>query len=807
MTGLPVTFRVRVWMLSDWIVGTGEGRVGAVDATVRRDSDGLPFVPAKTLTGIWRDACEQAAAWLATPGGNGQAGNPWQDWTDWIFGSQPDVGTDRTRLAHRPPQPAAMSLSPARLPLPVRRACRGRPALQAASVLLRPGVAIDHETGVARDDMLRLEERARPGILDAEAEFTLPGGGDLPAPAELLLRAGAAAVDALGGKRNRGTGRCWLLLPGMTGPPGQPPAPAEPPADPRLAELAADSSLLDDPGPPPRGDRPATSLTVSRTAASHSIQNGPSPETAPVARIAHRVILEVITPLVAQHRVLGNVILSRDSLPGSALLPAILARLGQPVGHRDLVVGDARPAVLAGSAATVGRPAPMVWYRPKDRHRTDLVNAAERRPGPAERTKPMRAGHIVPAGPGNWSLLAPQKAVSAHAVVDDDAGRPTSERGGVFSYTGLAPGTILASDIVLPVTVRLNLAAGERLRLGRSRKDDFGEVLVRAVEPVPALPATAIGAGKAVRVWCVSDVLLRDVLGAPDPSPQSLAAELQHQLKVPVTVAAPTAGGPVAHAHRAARRESFHTRWGRPRPSLIGLAAGSVITLQIGGAVPAETVAAVQRDGIGGRTAEGFGQVLFDAPEVRAASPRLMALPDEALPGGSTPAEAPATGTGVAALPPAPATLERAAVQAEIARQVAAAVVGRVEQIVPGARQVSSRAQWGSLRQQLPPLSTPAGRAAAGRWFDQTAKVRQRRAAWGEQTLAALRHLVTDDSAVWAELGLDGARLDGFVLAPGRADAVRASLWHHAVSALITEISRDAVRLLQTGPADGGSSQ
>ena len=219
---MPRAFAVHVQMLSDWIVGTGEGRVGDVDATVRRDGDGLPFVPAKTLTGIWRDACEQVAVWLG--GGRGED-NPWQPWVDWVFGSQPDLSGDRTARAHRAPQPAALALSPARLPGPVRAACRSRPALQAAAVLVRPGVALDNQTGTARDDMLRLEERARPGMLEASAEFALPGDVDLPRSAELLLRAGAAAVDGLGGKRNRGSGRCWILLPGM---PSQP-APAVPP--------------------------------------------------------------------------------------------------------------------------------------------------------------------------------------------------------------------------------------------------------------------------------------------------------------------------------------------------------------------------------------------------------------------------------------------------------------------------------------------------------------------------------------------------------------------------------------------------
>ena len=359
MSGLPRAFAVHVQMLSDWIVGTGEGRVGDVDATVRRDGDGLPFVPAKTLTGIWRDACEQVAVWLG--GGRGED-NPWQTWVDWVFGSQPDLSGDRTARAHRAPQPAALALSPARLPGPVSAACRSRPALQAAAVLVRPGVALDNQTGTARDDMLRLEERARPAMLEASAEFALLGDGDLPRSAELLLRAGAAAVDGLGGKRNRGSGRCWILLPGMPSPsaPAVPPgaglpaapAPAAPrPADDRLAELAADTSLLDDPGTPPQAAEHAAQLAVPVAPVSGQVPNGISaPPGDSLEPVAYRVTMEVMTPLVAQRRVLGNVVICLESVPGSMLLPEILARLDAQVGHRDLVVGDARPAVPDGPA-------------------------------------------------------------------------------------------------------------------------------------------------------------------------------------------------------------------------------------------------------------------------------------------------------------------------------------------------------------------------------------------------------------------------------------------------------------------------
>ena len=86
----------------------------------------------------------------------------------------------------------------------------------------------------------------------------------------------------------------------------------------------------------------------------------------------------------------------------------------------------------------------------------------------------MRSGHVVQAGPGSWQLLTPVMAVSTHAVIDDDAGRPTPDRGGVFAYLGLAAGTLLVSDVVLPGGVHLALAAGDRLRLGRSRRMTSG---------------------------------------------------------------------------------------------------------------------------------------------------------------------------------------------------------------------------------------------------------------------------------------------------------------------------------------------
>lgn len=771
-TPLPVGFDLRVLLLSDWLIGTGQGRIGVVDATVRRDADGLPFVPAKTVTGILRDACERVAGWLDN--GSGE----WQRWVDWLFGSQPDRPGDRTQAAGRAPMPAVLSLSAAREPASVAAAVRDKPALRQAAVTVRPGVEIDPRTDTAQEKMLRLEERARPGLLVARARFGCVEDR-VPVAAELLLRAGAAAVDGIGGKRNRGGGRCWLLLPGMPCPdPAETiPVPATPrPADPRLAELLADTALLDEPGMPPA---PGPSRVADM------VDQPPSPD-----RVIHQVVLETQSPLVVQHQVLGNVVLTRDDVPGSMLLPVILSRLDGRVDHREVVVNDARPAIRdATGVIRAGRPTPAVWQRSKDRRDGELVNAARRPPDPAARSKAIRGGHVAWVGDGQWQVVDPPHAVSTHAVVDDDAGRPTTTGGGVFTYLGIPAGTLLVSEVVLPARVGLRLQPGDQLRLGRSRKDDYGQVVVRAVSVVDPLAGPTVPAGTAVSVWCVSDVLLRDAWGASDPSPRALASALTQRLATAVTVVESTPPAPVTLAHRAARRDSFHTRWGRPRPSLVGLAAGSMITVRVAEDVPAEVVTAVHRDGIGERTAEGFGQIRFDAAEIRADRPMLV---------DGAPV---VTGVEVSPgpLPPAPTLLEVSAWRASIHRAIAEVLTKEADRVITGASCVTSRAQWGSLREQLPLLATAEGQQRVDRWLGNTGGVPARKKAWGG-ALDDLRSLFTDRTQVWRRLGLDGPRTD-LVLADGREDACRGVLWHEAVTLLVCATARQVTRQQQSTPA------
>ncbi len=249
---------------------------------------------------------------------------------------------------------------------------------------------------------------------------------------------------------------------------------------------------------------------------------------------------------------------------------------------------------------------------------------------------------------------------------------------------------------------------------------------------------------------------------------------------------------PQAQVYRAARRESYHTGWDRPRPSLTGLAAGSVVTLEVAGPVTATALAGLERDGVGERTAEGFGQIRFGGQEVAAATPLLTPAAAAALSGQADIA---------GALPPAPHLLERIAVADEISRRVALQVIDGpgIDAVIPGASQVESRAQWGTLRELLPRLGTESGQAAAAQWLTKTGEVRRRRDTWGQPALDALTRLLTDRAKVWAVLSLDGTGLDDFALAPDRAAAIRAALWPDAVRMLITQIGRTVTRGRQSG--------
>ncbi|ASW55506.1 RAMP superfamily CRISPR-associated protein [Plantactinospora sp. KBS50] len=793
---LPTDFDVTIEFLSDWHVGTGQGRLGSVDAVVRRDAAGLPFVPAKTLLGVWRDACETVAATFDRAADRPDA---WTAWVAWLFG-------DQDAAAGRLPAPAALRLTPGYAPAWLRNSVRGRPELAQAAVVLRPGVSIDGVTGTVADRLLRVEERAIRGLnLRSRVSVVLPeptgAGAQLPEPAELMLRAGARLIEALGGKRNRGGGRVAVLLPDavIENPDVHPTL-----TDDRLADLLA-AGVPATPPPPPATPPVATFHPYDRTR--------------PDRRRTVRVVLRVVTPVVAAKQVLGNLVIGRDAIPGTALLGTMLAH-AQPghgdrrgrIGLADIGVGDAVPAVGDPDDPVSVRPAapvPAAWQRGDKGQGASVHNSLVRAAQPGARAKGMN-GWIVPDG-DRWRVLDPATAASTHAVVDDDARRPTVASGGVYSYLGIAADSLLCSDVVLPADVELRLRSGDRLRFGRSRKDDYGLVEVVDVVELAAPPRPVAPVDGRLRVWCVSDVLLRDDRLNPDPSPHGLARALTTAL-APASCAVPECqpasatgvgagtdaaaepGTAVEAVTAAERRDGFGVAWGRPRPSQVALRAGSVVTLEVTGTPDPDRLAGLERDGLGERTAEGYGRIRFNPPELTVERPSVAF--SDAAPARDAPAD-----PDPQDIPDDPDPLEINAWRRVIRR---ASAELEPDALIPGiGKMAKRRAQLGALRAQLERLTLPGGSALVRHWIDGTRAVRARRDAWGEDTLRNLAALLLDDAnLIWQRLDLHGP-MNHLVLAPGREDRIREGLRTEAVVTTVT----DALRKLLRGDARSRSTR
>jgi CRISPR-associated protein Csx10 len=600
-------FRVSVSLLSDWSCGTGTGRHGSVDRRVERDADGLPMLRGKTLAGMLRDGAEIVATGLD----NGDPSR-WHRWVEVVFGGQPGVVWRDVPLgdrAERGPAPAALQARPLRLAEAVRSGIaklgeRDRGVVSDALVLLRPGVSIDPATGIARDDMFRVEEWASAGLtVEADWRLELPGlgpGAPVPWEAELLLLAAARMVDAVGGKRRRGAGRCEVSI-AVPGGPGR---------------LDALLDRVDEAGEPPR-HRPAAERGAVRVGAAQ-----------PAQPLVHRCDLRItaLTPLLAAKRTVGNLVSTEWFVPGTSLMPlvanAIGARATELITGGRLVVTDATLEIEGQRSL----PMPRALQIDKDADGSELVNVL-RVPQTGRRLKP-KSGFCAIARDSMMDGIVvdtPQPVAYAHAVIDDERQRPTEESGGLFVYEAMAAGTVLRAEVWLPTDhdgLDESPLSGER-RLGYSKKDDYGQVIIDVLAPQPRphprpSPQGAPGPQGELVVWLVSDVLLRGDAGQATADVGRFASVLSGALGVGLTL--PPATDETASALVATRRmESWQMRWSLPRPSLTGLAAGTVVRFHVDATPDDEACRRVEANGIGERTAEGYGRILLQ--------PALLDLP------------------------------------------------------------------------------------------------------------------------------------------------------------------------------------
>ncbi|WP_214104958.1 RAMP superfamily CRISPR-associated protein [Acrocarpospora catenulata] len=762
-----MNIELNLLMLSDWRIGTGTGIRGYADRLVQRDAareptaPDAPIVPAKTLIGVWRDSCEVVAHALdAGPSG------AWHDWLEFLFGGQ-------YRAGEEPVRPAALALDgPLRLPQRLTDLLRGQPRVAWAATFRKPGVAIDPVTGTAETEKLRFEEMARAGV-------TLTGNASLrgfdemePAQQEValaFLTAGARLLERIGGKRRRGAGRCRLEL---------------------RAVVPDFAVLVQRPIPVPPGGSP------------YAVEDRPTPVTAAGGRGWERVelVFTVQEPVLAGAVVQGNLTQGQGHLPGWCLMPEVARRLGGPahalVRTGDLVVTAATP-LSPGKART--SPVPRVLVHKKNDKKAVIGN---RMAGDQAEGKPYRDGYVVVDGEELGAVVAPAFTLRMHNTVGDGEQRPTQEVGGVYTYKALAAGTMLRAEVrvrtgALPPDWEKGLCG--TWRIGRSAKDDYGRVRVEARPVVPAVAAGQRTPGL-LRVWLLSDLLVRDRRLRPSTDPADVARALAQaltragapHLRLTQVVGNPDDVAATVTAMGTGRTESWHRGWGLPRPTLYGLAAGTCLTFTVeGGQVTAEVLDELRAAGIGERRAEGFGQIEIDH--------ELLFRSFE----GRTPTLADSQDRDAARVEPlAPGErghtegriFERAAWRAEVHRvcELIMADPVRRGRFLP--EEVTS-SQLNGLRDVVREPSMDLARNRLT-WLT---KSNAGRRSWPEEKVALLFRLLEDPDEVWTQFSLNE---DELTVTLDGAAILRTELHDEAVRVLITACVAAQVRHTATRTGD-----
>lgn len=766
---VPARFSLRVRMLSDWHCGTGTGVAGGVDRVVVRDPSGLPFIPATTLTGIVRDAAEQVASAC-----DGDGPGRWSAWVTWLFGADAHAG-DGT------PRPAAIGIRDAVVDPELARVVAARPPLVAATTFIKPGVRLDR-FGTAMADHLRFIEVARAGFELTAAVETTDGRG-LPRPAVTLLAAATLAAQRIGGDRRRGLGRCRieLIVDG---------APVD--REPLVAGLTTD------PGDPPRRPEPVS---------------GPDLRTArpgPGGWVVVPLRIELDAPVVVTDAVIGNVVTTRDAVPGTMLLGPVLARLPGDL-RAAAAVGDVvvTPATIEIDGAP-GRPVPRTLVAPKGSRWHGGQAAGEvtnRLADPEPVGRPARSGWVGPWTPGS-PLGAPAHVPvegTTHSTVDDATQRPTTDVGGVYTYEAIAAGVRLGATLRVRDGVARDLAVADPawwrrldgpVSLGLSRKDRYGAATVTAGEPSPeaAPPVRSDAQGRWV-LWALTDLVITDATGRPDPTAGGVAAAVASAL-ARVGLDVPVRPVPGAVEIGVRRTDSWQVAWGLPRPSIVAVAAGSVIALEIDAApdAVAGALATVVADGIGDRRAEGYGRISIGDPLVTEPLAGVTI-------GGGEPAD-----TGQR--PPGPLsedhpaartaeTLTRAAWRAAVGEAVATVAAGgpSVARDILGP-DLPSPSLLGALREQAAQIPTPGGLRRARRWLD---RARNRQGG----LLGGAHRLLASPGGVWDVLRERGQLVDEDQLtAVGDPRSHRERMTDQALSALIVALCR-VLADTPTGDSDG----
>lgn len=595
------SFKVTITLESDWHIGSGTGRPGDVDRLVQRDRNELPYIPAKTLTGIWRDACELVALGLD----NGSENGRWQQWVDYLFGEQPAL--TKVKLENHP-RPAIVSVRSAHFPDKFVKAIINKPILKDTLTFIKPGISIDPTTGSTREDCLRFEEVARAGaVLETTCELNFyDENEEQQKTAYSLLLAGAKMVERLGGKRRRGAGKCQFEV-----------YENQPWID-WLENRVTNNNLAE----PPKFCLDRASTNWDETQATQ--QDG---------WVQVKLSVKTLSPVIIAARTVGNVVESLDYIPGTYLLPiiAIIAKklgknLSRAIAQGDLIVTNSTVEISGDR----GRPVPFALFYEKVggswKERKGIYNRFQEKEPEKKQLKGSRQGYVSSTPENNLPTYKElTSGVTAHNTIKDDVQRPDKAVGGIYNYQNITSGTTFQAEVRLKKELADYLgkdwwqSIDGQAKIGLSKKDDYGLVDIQA-KLIETKQQNQQAETLELVVWLLSDVLLRDERLRPTTNIKDFQKALQEKLNQGLDPAEqielqvkPDNEDTISAIARSRRTESWQVRWGLPRPSLVGLMGGSCIVFQVSkGKLDATKVAELEIAGIGERTAEGYGQICFN---------------------------------------------------------------------------------------------------------------------------------------------------------------------------------------------------
>lgn len=215
MNNRIATYRLTISFLSYWFVSTGNEQGAYADQLALKDSEGFPYIPGKTIKGVFREAFRLAgnSGWFSDSENEHEKDNNFLNvLIQAIFGHDGTVSGFSEDELHTG---GLIHVSNAELPENIKNQIGN-----SKSFLFRTiqNTAVDRETGTATNKSLRTSEVVIPFHLSTEVILDAPGDevtgitrNDLDKIAGILPDV-ASIITEIGGKRRRGFGRCQCRM-------------------------------------------------------------------------------------------------------------------------------------------------------------------------------------------------------------------------------------------------------------------------------------------------------------------------------------------------------------------------------------------------------------------------------------------------------------------------------------------------------------------------------------------------------------------------------------------------------------------